>query len=163
MKKQHVIIISSVFFLLALVISIFVYKSPQENIITQTAKENASELVRSYSPTKGSNDAKVTLVEFLDPACETCSLFYPFVKKLLAAYPGKVKLVVRHAPFHQGSDVMIAILEAAKEQGKYWETLEVMLENQANWTSHHKAQPEKIWKYLTGIGLDLEKVRRETC
>ena len=160
MKKQLLIPLG-VFVLLVLVITVLVNKSPQENESAQSIGESAAELVREYSPIKGAKSAKVTLVEFLDPACETCRIFSPFVKDLLASHPGKVKLVVRHAPFHHGSDVMVKILEAAKEQGKYWETLEVMLESQPNWTSNHKAQPEKVWKYLEGIGLDVKKARRD--
>lgn len=154
-------IIASVIVLLVLVATTLVYKNAQESSQNQAARESASELVRPYSPMKGSKDAKVTIVEFLDPACETCRQFYPFVKNILKSKPGKVNLVVRHAPFHQGSDVMVLILEAAKEQGKYWQTLEVMLKEQANWTEHHRAQPEKIWKYLAPLGLDLDKLRED--
>ena len=159
MKKKHVF--SGVFVLLVAIISAAVFTNSQETNLNQAARENASELIRSYSPIKGGKDAKVTIVEFLDPACETCRQFYPFVKSALAAYPEKLKLVVRHAPFHQGSDEMIKILEAAKLQGKYWETLEIMLKEQANWTEHHKAKPELIWKYLVGMGLDLDQVRKD--
>jgi protein-disulfide isomerase len=159
MMKKKLIISLGVFLLLVLVITVLVNKSPQENELAQSVGGGTAELIRDYSPTKGAKSAKVTLVEFLDPACETCRMFFPFVKDLLASHPGKVKLVVRHAPFHHGSDVMVKILEAAKEQGKYWETLEAMLKSQPNWTSNHKAQPEKVWKYLAGTGLDMEKAR----
>lgn len=159
MKKKHVF--SGVFVLLVAIISAVVFTNVKETNLNQTVKESASELIRPYSPIKGGQDARVTIVEFLDPACETCRQFYPFVKSALAAYPEKIRLVVRHAPFHQGSDEMIKILEAAKLQGKYWETLEIMLKEQANWTEHHKAKPELIWKYLVGMGLDLDQVRKD--
>jgi hypothetical protein len=79
------------------------------------AQENAPTFVRGYSQTLGSDDAKVYLVKFSDPACETCSAFHPFVKKLMAVNQGKIKLVIRYAPFHDGADYFVKILI-----GKLW-------------------------------------------
>jgi protein-disulfide isomerase len=125
------------------------------------AQKNASTFIREHSQTLGSDDAKVYLVEFSDPACETCSAFHPLVKKLMADNPGKIKLVVRYAPFHDGADYMVKILEAARKQGKYWETLEVMFKTQRYWASHRNPQPQRIWKFLPRAGLDLEKIRND--
>ncbi len=107
----------------------------------------------------GSEDAKIYLVKFTDPGCETCSKFHPFVKKLMSIYQNKIKLVIRYAPFHKGADEMVKILEASRKQGKYWETLEVMYESQGYWASHHDPQPQRIWEFLPKAGLDLEKIR----
>jgi protein-disulfide isomerase len=109
----------------------------------------------------GNNDAKVYLVEFTDPACETCANFSLLVKEIMAANPGKIKLVLRYAPFHDGADYFVKILEAAKKQGKYWETLDVMFKSQPYWASHHNPQPEKIWEFLPKVGLDLEQIKRD--
>ena len=62
----------------------------------------------------GPDDAKVVLVEFLDPECEACRAFHPFVKQLMADYSGKIKLVVRYAPFHGSSKYVVRVLEAAR-------------------------------------------------
>ena len=97
----------------------------------------------------------------MDPACETCKSFHPFVKKLLAENPDKIKLVLRYAPFHDGADYFVKILEAAKKQDKYWETLEVMYQSQHYWASHHNPQPELIWLFLPGAALDLEKLKND--
>ena len=125
------------------------------------AKENASTFVREYSQTLGSDDAKVYLVKFSDPACETCSAFHPFIKKMMERHKGKIKLVIRYAPFHTGADYFVKILEAAKRQGKFWETLDIMYKTQEYWASHHKPQPELIWKYLPRAGLDLDRIRKD--
>ena len=50
---------------------------------------NTEALVRPDSPTLGSADAPVTIVEFLDPECESCAAFNPIVKKVLKEYEGK--------------------------------------------------------------------------
>jgi len=69
----------------------------------------------------GKVDAQVVIVEFLDPACETCREFYPMVKQMMAASPDKIRIVLRYAPFHAGSDKVVAMLEAARRQGKFWQ------------------------------------------
>src|SRR3990170_1314945 len=126
MKKQNIVLISATCMVIVFLLGSYFYKNQQLKKLGFMAKENASTFVREYSLTLGSDDAKVYIVEFFDPACETCRDFYPFVKNLMAANPGKTKLVVRYAPFHPGSDYFVKILEAARKQGKYWETLEVM-------------------------------------
>ena len=125
------------------------------------ANDNASIFVRSHSPTLGSEDARVYLIEFFDPACEACAAFSPFVKKLMADNPGKIRLVLRYAPFHKGSDYFVKVLEASKKQGKYWETLNLLFKYQSAWASHHKPQPERIWRFLPKTGMDIEQLRRD--
>ncbi len=161
MKKQFIVLISSVFLILLFVIGVFIYKSQQAKKYGFMAQENASTFVREHSQTLGSDDAKVYLVKFSDPACETCSRFHPFVKKLMAVNSGKIKLVIRYAPFHDGADYMVKILEAARKQGKYWETLDVMYKTQSYWASHHNPKPQLIWKFLPSAGLDLEKIKND--
>ncbi len=139
----------------------FYYKGQQAEMYNFMAQNNASTFVRDHSQTLGSSDAKVFLVEFMDPACETCASFSPFVKQIMDANPGKIKLVLRYAPFHEGADYFVKILEAAKKQGKYWETLDVMFKSQENWTSHHVAQPKKIWPILQKTGLNLDQIKKD--
>jgi protein-disulfide isomerase len=111
----------------------------------------------------GPEDARVTLVEFFDPACETCAVFHRSVKELMARYPERVRLVMRYAPFHHGSEDVVKMLEAARLQGKYWEALEVMFATQRRWASHHNPQPELLWQLLpaAGLELDMERMRQD--
>ena len=159
MKKQFIVFVSLVLLILLFVLGVNQYKSQQAKKYGFLAQENASTFVREYSQTLGSDDAKVYLVKFSDPACETCAAFHPFVKKLMAVNQGKIKLVIRYAPFHDGADYFVKILEAAKRQGKYWETLDIMYKTQRHWASHHNPQPQRIWKFLSNAGLDLEKIK----
>jgi protein-disulfide isomerase len=127
----------------------------------QAPQASAAALVRMHSPVFGPADARVTLVEFLDPACETCAAFYPWVKKMLADNPGKIRLVVRYAPFHKGSDRVVAILEAARRQGKFPEALEKLLATQSQWAPHHAPQAALALQQMEGLGLDLEQLRKD--
>lgn len=137
------------------------YKERQIEKIGFMAEKDASLFIREHSQTLGSDGAKVYLIEFMDPACETCAAFSPYIKKMMEAYAGKIKLVLRYAPFHDGADYFVTILEAAKKQGKYWETLEVMYKSQPYWASHSNPQPQKIWQFLPKAGLDIEQLRKD--
>ncbi|MBU0484918.1 MAG: DsbA family protein [Proteobacteria bacterium] len=161
MQKYIIFGISCFVLISVFVFTSYQYKGKQVEKFGFMAKENASIFVRDYSQTLGRDEAKVYLVEFMDPACETCAAFSPLVKQMMKAYPGRIKLVLRYAPFHDGADYFVKILEAAKKQGKYWETLEVMYKSQPNWASHHNPQPDKIWQFLPEAGLDLDKIRKE--
>jgi protein-disulfide isomerase len=123
-------------------------------------------LVRPDSPTLGPADAPVTLVEFLDPECESCAAFSPVVKKILKDYDGRLRLVVRYMPLHPNSMRAAALTEAAGEQGKYWQMQELLFQRQSEWGTKHgpptAAPPPDINalfdKYAIELGLDPAKV-----
>jgi len=117
--------------------------------------------VRSYSQRLGPRSAKVTLVEFLDPGCESCAAMSPHVKAILDAHPGQVQLVLRYNPLHQGADTAVKLLEAARKQGMYWETLQLMFDTQSEWASHHHPEPEKLLGFLPSLGLDMTRLELE--
>ena len=100
------------------------YQRNAQAVQEQKTAQQSDRLVRMHSPVLGPQNAPVTIVEFFDPACETCRAFYPLVKQLMAQYPQEVRLVLRYAPFHQGSDQVIQLLEASKAQNRYWQVLE---------------------------------------
>lgn len=135
------------------------YKDSQKEKFSFMAQNNAETFVREHSPRLGSKDARVYLVEFLDPECESCRQFYPMVKKLLSEYNGRVQLIVRYAAFHGNSRIAIAAVEAAKKQDKYWEALGLLFETQPMWGSHHNPQIKLIFEYLPKIGIDIEKLK----
>lgn len=122
------------------------------------AAPDQAALVRAHSITLGPADAPVTIVEFLDPACETCATFYPFVKQMMAANPGRIRLVMRWAPFHDGSQDVVAMIEAARKQDKLWPALEALLASQAEWSPGHTPQAAVALKQLEGLGLDREQM-----
>lgn len=147
--------------LLAFVVATLLYKSEKAQSSQQAATKNRAALASDHSPTFGKADAKVHIVEFLDPACETCAAFYPQVKKLIAANPDRIRLSVRHVPFHKGSDLVVRILEASRKQDKYWQTLEALFATQDRWVVHHAVQADMVWASLGGAGLDLDRIRSD--
>jgi len=118
-------------------------------------------LTRFHSPTFGDPAAKVEIVEFFDPACEACRAMYPFVKKLLEEHRGRVRLTLRYVPFHRGSDDIIRLLEAARRQGKYQETLETLLGSQPRWNVKHVVRLDLALKAAQGAGIDMVRLKAD--
>lgn len=126
--------------------------------VQDEAAARSAALASENAPSYGDPNAKVHIVEFLDPACETCAVFYPMVKEWMSQVPGEIRLSVRHVAFHSGAEHAVKVLEASRQQGKYWETLEALLASQKQWTQHHTVLPEKIGPAIAGVGLDMDKL-----
>lgn len=132
-------------------------KDTQDSQTTNDVRSAA--LASEHSPTTGDPNAPVHIVEFLDPACEACAYYYPIVKQLMEETPGKIRLSVRHIPFHRGAEYAVMILEASREQGLYWETLEALLSTQRQWTQNHTVVPHRIVPAIASVGLDIDRIR----
>jgi protein-disulfide isomerase len=148
--KGKVLSVVAAALLLAIVVGIFLYP--------QSSPASRPELASQHSPTIGDPGAKVHIVEFLDPACETCAAFYPMVKQMMADNPGKIRLSVRHVAFHKGSDYVVAVLEASRKQGKYWQTLEAVLATQERWVINHTVEPALARQAIAGVGVNFEQL-----
>lgn len=125
------------------------------------AEARVAALASEHSPSMGEASAKVHIVEFLDPACETCALFFPMVKQWMAQTNGELRLSVRHVAFHKGADYAVRILEASRNQDMYWETLEALLASQSQWTQNHTVLPDKIPAAIASVGLDMDRLLAE--
>jgi len=126
-----------------------------------TANNNLALITRADAPTFGPTTAKVSIVEFFDPACETCRAFYPMVKAFVKDNPGRVKAVIRYAPLHAGSDQVVKALEAARLQNLYWSALEALLERQHLWASHSNPDIGQIWPLMQAVGVDIEQAKKD--
>ncbi|MCK4742245.1 MAG: thioredoxin domain-containing protein [Sulfuriflexus sp.] len=161
MKKFSFVAIAIVLLFSVFAAGTYFYNSQKADEANANAQKNNSVLERAYSPSIGNKDAKVTIVEFFDPACGTCKAFSPFLKELMEAYPGKIRLVMRYLPLHQGSDEVVKILEAANQQNKFWGTLSAAYVTQSSWTKHHVAQPDEFWRMVSYTKLDIEKAKQD--
>jgi protein-disulfide isomerase len=84
-------------------------------------------------PSVGPAAAPVTIVMFSDFQCPACSRTHPVLKRVMAEYPGKVRLVVRDYPLdktHPNAFNAALAANAAAKQGKYVEYIERLYTNQ---------------------------------
>jgi protein-disulfide isomerase len=109
--------------------------------------------VAATGPAKGTEGAPVTIVEFSDFQCPYCSRAIKTVDEVVAAYPGKVRLVFRHFPlnFHAQAQKAAEASLCAHEQGKFWEYHDKLFANQ------DKLEVPALKGYAKDLALDTGK------
>ena len=112
---------------------------------------------------KGNKDAPITIVEYLDFECEACGAYYPVVKRLSEEYKDEVKFVVRYFPLpgHKNSMTSALAVEAAGQQGKYWEMHNIVFENQRDWGEKQIPDPKIFENYARQIRLDMNQYEKD--
>lgn len=161
MKRKTVLLATAALLLLVFASATLIYQRSQTETAARLAMQHGELLVRPHSPRLGSDNAAVLIVEFFDPACGTCQAFHAPLQHLLQKHPGKIGLVLRWAPFQVGSEQIVALLEAARRQDRLWPVLDVLMETQDDWKPQHAAELDLAWKHLAGLGLDLDRLRRD--
>ena len=161
MTRKQFFIVAAVLLALAVAAGVWFFQNQQGAPDKQAAMQRLPALTRANTPMFGNADAPVHIVEFVDPACGTCREFYPFIKSLMAAHPGKIRVSMRYAPFHQGSDQVVKALAAARLQGQFQQTLETLFANQEVWVHNHTANVDQTWPLLERLGLDMTRLRAD--
>ena len=77
MNRRWVIAITAVLAVSAFAAAGLLYDRAAKERQARLATPTGTYLVRPHSPVIGPRDARVTIVEFFDPSCETCRAFYP--------------------------------------------------------------------------------------
>ena len=105
------------------------------------------------APILGDKNAPVTLVEFTDYQCPYCQQAQQYVDKVMAAYPGKVRLVYQEFPldFHGQAKPAGVAARCAGEQGKFWEMHRGML------LTPGPLDENDLSKRAASLGLDTSK------
>ncbi len=116
-------------------------------------------------PYMGSEDAKVTIIDFSDYQCPFSAKFnINILPQLEAEYikTGKVKYVFRDFPLniHPKAQYAHYAAECAKEQNKYWEMNKILFEKQSDWSNSEKII-ETFSTYAAEIGMN--KYTFEDC
>jgi protein-disulfide isomerase len=119
-----------------------------------TAPEPPSlKIATDDQPTRGNLSATVTIIEFTDFQCPGCAKEQPILERVFVEYSDRVRFVVRDFPLpqHENSVKAAEAAEAARDQGKYWEYITVLFNNQS------ALQVDKLKQYATALGLDRAK------
>jgi protein-disulfide isomerase len=117
----------------------------------------AKNLPLAGSPSKGPEDAPVTVVEFADFECPHCKLAVPMVDAVLAAHPDKVRLVYKFVELsmHVHAEPAARAAWAAGQQGKFWEMEHLLFERQ-----DHLEQAD-LERYAQILKLDLAQFKTD--
>jgi protein-disulfide isomerase len=83
------------------------------------------------------DNPKVIVVEYADLQCPGCASVMPHIHKLFEQYGDRVAFVYRNFPIagHQNARAAAAAAESAGFQDKYWEMVETIYANRAEWMS----------------------------
>ena len=87
------------------------------------ATDQVKEIDTAGSPSKGPENAPVTIVEWADFECPACRAAMPMIENTLKKYPNRVRLVFKHFPLaiHENAEKAARAAVAADKQGKFWE------------------------------------------
>ncbi|MDR2080680.1 MAG: DsbA family protein [Campylobacteraceae bacterium] len=130
--------------------------------VNKSQSENAQMeelLIREHAYIAGSKNAKVTVVEFFDPACPACVAKAPSVSRFPELYNSQVRVVYRSLALHKGSDLILSLMEAAKEQGRYKEAAAAFNAYYRNWFINNQVNAFVAWGVLEKSGTDIERAK----
>lgn len=162
MQNKSLVLGSLVVLIMVFVGLAFFYKGNEAVKDEKEVLSKSDLLTRDYSIKFGENKKNISVVEFVDPECESCALFHPILRKLYKDYHEDIQLVIKYIPNHKNSKFAIKLLEASREQNKYEEVLSVIFEKQPLWAQHDNEKPELLWEFLAQIdGLDMNKLKED--
>jgi protein-disulfide isomerase len=111
------------------------------------------------APSRGPDDALVTIVAFEDFQCPFCGRAHGTLARILEEYPSDVRVVYRHQPlpFHQNAmPAAEASMEAFVQRGPagFWAMHDLLFENQ------QALDRASLERYAAQVGLDLPRFTR---
>jgi len=109
------------------------------------------------SPSIGSSNAKIVIVEFSEFQCPYCARITPYLDSLTRANPDKIRLVYKNFPlsFHKDAPAAAASAMAAHKQGKFWEYRWALAPNFQNLNDSTFIETAKK------VGLNIEQFKKD--
>jgi protein-disulfide isomerase len=111
--------------------------------------------VAADGPSRGPDDAPITIVEFSDFQCPFCRRAVPTLHEVMEKYPGKVRIVYRNLPLGSHGRARPAAEAAlcAGEQGQFWAYHDLLFQNQ------RQLEDEDLARYAGEVGIDTDKFK----
>jgi len=121
-----------------------------------------AQLIQGAKHTRGAEGSPVTIVEFADIQCPACRAAQPIVNQTLEKHSQNVYFIFRHypLPIHKNSKVAAKAAEAAGNQGKFFEMIDLMYSNQSEWDQDGNPR-EDYQKYASGLSLNIDQFKRD--
>ncbi len=132
-------------------------KQQAQQAILQQLKTLPAKVIGS-SPTAGSPQQKIVLLEFSDFQCPYCGLAQDTVKEFMTEHEDEVTLVYKHYPLssiHPQAMAAATAAIAAHRQGKFWQYHDALFEQQ------DRLGEEFYQAIARDLNLDLEQFNRD--
>lgn len=126
----------------------------RHDAMTNYSPPKLVELVTTADYTVGLETAPITIVEYGDYECPHCGYFHQIISQLLHELGSRVRYVFRHFPIssiHPNARRAAQAVEAAAEQGKFWQMHNTLFDNQKDLSR------KNLQEYAERLGLDLKK------
>ena len=106
----------------------------------------------------GPVSAPVQIIEYSDFQCPACAGVQPTLRALMAAHPGKIRLVYQHFPLegHEWSRWAHLAAECAARQNWFWPYHDRLYGFQPEWSAAKEPPIEIFMKFAKEEHLDLE-------
>ncbi len=161
-KKKSNSLITVIISLLSIVVLLF----GLNYLLSKKNKNNAEVItkVEDAGYTIGNIDAKIKLVEYADFQCPACSIFSKIFPEVFDYINGKygsstLSLTYKYFPLisiHKNALISAYSVEAAKNQGKFWEMHDLIFEKQEEWSEALDGKL-KMENYAKSLDLDMVK------
>jgi len=117
-------------------------------------------------PSIGPADAPITIVEFSDYQCPYCTQWHDTTyQPLMAAYPGKIRLVYRNypLPMHQNAYMAAEAADCASDQNAYWQYHDALFANNDQLNNQAGTVVDNSFYVNLASGLGLDATAFSTC
>lgn len=131
---------------------------PDGELLGEAVNVNAGSL-----PMLGSEDAKVTIIEFSDFQCPYCKRFYDeTMQQLISEYvdTGKVRIAYRHMPLaiHPNAQDAGEASMCANDQDRFWDYHDKLFETFDQWTPLAVSElPDMFTTFASELGLNTQE------
>ena len=140
------------------------YSSQEDTIIQDKklpVKESAYEspVVTKEDHARGVGELQNVLIEYSDFQCPICAPYARMVSEVEKEFRGKLTVVYRNFPkdtIHQNAHLAARAVQAATEQGKFWQMHDLLYEKQSEWSVHDYPR-DVILQYAKVLLLDTKK------
>jgi len=147
-----------------LIYGLAVLGSGSTSLSPSSSSQTTTTGIRSEDHVEGNKNAKTVLIEYGDFQCPSCGQTAPLVKQLAKNYPNDLAIVFRNFPLsiHKNAYPASRAAEAAAQQNKYWEMVDVLFTNQSVWSE--VGNPGDVFAgYAKTLGMDVEKFKKDSA
>jgi len=129
---------------------------------TPASIASAATIDEKTAHVRGGSNAPVTLEEFGDFQCPSCSLASSVIHSLEHDYGPRLRVVFRQFPLKMHRHALEAAIaaEAAGVQGHFWEMHDLLYEHQSAWSDVANVQPI-FGAYAASLGLDVDRFQKD--